>query len=429
MGASLDPTVVRHFMIALLIGALVGVEREKRKASSSEVSFGGLRTFVLFAEAGALSAWISSQLGTVWVFGVALLAVATVVTVGYVLESRVNRDSFGLTTELAAICVFLLGGAVMLGHSTVAIGLAVVTASVLAFKQPLHGIVEKLGTDDIYAGLRLLIATFIVLPLLPARTVDPWDALNPYALWLLVILISSLSLVGYVAMRWLGDAHGAQVTGIAGGLVSSTAVTLSFARQSQVAHEARSGDSLATGILLAWTVMFARMLIAVALVHPPLVVTLAVPFGTLGVLSALSAAVCYRRSARGSRRATEPAAADVPLRNPFSLLAACKFGLLFAAVLLVVKLTEQYFPDSGLYAVAALAGLTDVDAITLSMARFASQGGDVVTAAGAIVLAALSNTLVKCGLVVVLGDRALGARIAVATAVVVAGGLAAIALA
>ena len=154
MAPALDPTVVRNFVIALLIGALVGVEREKRKTSSGEVSFGGLRTFILFAEAGAVAAWISSQLGSVWVFAVTLLAVATVVTAGYVLESKVNPDSLGLTTELAAICVYLLGGAVMYGHAEIAVGLAVVTASVLAFKQPLHGIVEKLGTDDIYAGLQ-----------------------------------------------------------------------------------------------------------------------------------------------------------------------------------------------------------------------------------------------------------------------------------
>jgi uncharacterized membrane protein (DUF4010 family) len=428
MAVELDPTVVRNFLVALLIGALVGVEREKRKASSAEVSFGGLRTFILFAEAGAVSAWISSQVGSVWIFGVALLAVATVVTVGYVLESRVNPDSFGLTTELSAICVFLLGGAVMYGNAEIAVGLAVVTASVLAFKQPLHGIVEKLGTDDIYAGLRLLIATFIVLPLLPARTIDPWNALNPYALWLLVILISSLSLVGYVAMRWLGNARGAVVTGIAGGLVSSTAVTLSFARQSKLERDRQGGDSLATGILLAWTVMFARILVAVAIVDASLLSKLALPFGAVGVVAATGAAVCYRRGSRGTQSGSEPTT-DVPLRNPFSLLAACKFGLLFAMMLLAVKLSQTYLPLGGLYAVAALAGLTDVDAITLSMARFSGQGGDATVAAGAIVLAALSNTLVKCGLVVGLGSRSLGARIAVATAALVVAGLASFTLA
>ena len=426
MTPALDPTVVRNFVVALLIGALVGIEREKRKAASKEPSFGGLRTFILFAEAGAVSAWLSLQLDTAWIFTATLLAAVTVITAGYVFESRVNPDSLGLTSELAALCVYLLGGAVMYGQAEIAVVLAVVTASVLAFKQPLHGIVEKLGTDDIHAGLRLLIATFIVLPLLPDRTLDPWDALNPYSLWLLVILISSLSLVGYVAVRWLGTTHGSVVTGLTGGLVSSTAVTLSFAKQSKESS-APSGDALATGILVAWTVMFARVLVAVAVVHAPLLGRLAVSLGIVGAVTALSAGYCYWRSTR-QKQGKHTETTDVPLRNPFSLISAFKFGLVFAAMLLAVKIGQQYLPQGGLYALAAIAGLTDVDAITLSMARLAQQGGDATVAAGSIVIAALSNTLVKCGLVFSLGERGLGVRFAGATAAIVAAGLASVVL-
>ena len=146
---------------------------------------------------------------------------------------------------------------VMFGERELAIALGVVTAAVLAYKQPLHGFVDKLGWDDVYAGLRLLIATFIALPLLPNRTIDPWGALNPYELWLLVILISSLSLVGYVLTRWLGPARGTALTGLTGGLVSSTAVTLSFAREAR--DNAQNVAALACGILLAWAVMFFRV--------------------------------------------------------------------------------------------------------------------------------------------------------------------------
>ena len=427
MSDALDLTLVRNFVIALLIGALVGVEREKRKSAADQASFAGLRTFILFAEAGAVSAWMSLQLETVWLFAAVVLSITAIVTAGYVFESKATPNSFGLTTELAAICVTLLGGAVMFGHEEIAVGLAVVTASVLAFKQPLHGLVEKLGTDDIYAGLRLLIATFIVLPLLPRQTVDPWDALNPYSLWLLVILISSLSLVGYVAVRWLGTERGTLVMGLAGGLVSSTAVTLTFARESKVGRNHRSADALTAGILIAWTVMFARVIVEVAVVYAPLVRTLAIPLGAVGLVAALLAGGFYWRgsAAKGKKSA---ASSHVPLKNPFSLLAAARFGLLFAVVLLAVKLAQTHLPKGGLYAIAALAGLTDVDAITLSMARMASEGGDTATAAGAIVVAALSNTLVKCAFVVGLGERAVGYRIAGATAALTVVALGALAL-
>jgi uncharacterized membrane protein (DUF4010 family) len=421
-----DVTVVRNFLIALLIGALVGIEREKSKGAARAVTFGGLRTFILFAEAGAVAAWLSQHLGTPWVFVATLAAVAVAVITGYVLESRVNPDSLGLTTEIAAITVCLLGGAVMYGFAGLAVALAILTSAVLAFKQPLHGLVQKLGTDDIYAGLKLLIATFIVLPLLPNEPVDPWQALNPYKLWVLVILISALSLVGYVAVRWLGPARGAALTGITGGLVSSTAVSLSFARQSQTERDARSADALAAGILLAWMVMFVRVVIMVAIVSPALVPRVLVPFTTMAVVTALLAGAFYLRGP-GARQPAEPAA-EVPLKNPFSLAAATRFGLLFAVVLLVVKLSERYVPASGLYVVAAIAGLTDVDAITLSMAEYARANEGYALAAGAIAVAALSNTLVKCGFVVVLGSTPLRRRLLAATLAILAFGLGALAL-
>lgn len=423
----IDVVVIRNFLIALLIGALVGVEREKHKAAEHPASFGGLRTFILFAEIGAVGAWLAQQLGTPWLFIAAVLAVLVVVVTAYVMENRVRPDALGLTTEIAAITVCLLGGAVMYGYAEIAVALGIITSAVLAFKQPLHGLVQKIGTDDLYAGLKLLIATFIVLPLLPNQTVDPLQALNPYTLWLLVILISGLSLVGYVAVRWLGAARGAAVTGITGGLVSSTAISLSFARQSRVDTDPLAGDTLAAGVLLAWVVMFVRVVILAAIVHGPLVENLLLPFAVMGLASAAFAVVFYWR---GTRRVRPVEAREaVPVKNPFSLTAATQFGLLFAVVLVIVKLTEQYAPAGGFYVVAAVAGLTDVDAITLSMSDYARQGNALAVAATAITIAALSNTVIKCGLVLVLGSRALRTRLAVATGVILVAGLAAIGLA
>jgi uncharacterized membrane protein (DUF4010 family) len=418
----MDVTVFRDFAIALLIGALVGIERERHKAGEAAAASAGLRTFILMAEAGAGSAWLSLKLATPWVFVVTVAAVAAVIVTGYVLESRAGADSLGMTTEMAAIAVTLLGGMVMYGYPGIAVALGIVTSAVLAFKQPLHALVGKLGTDDLSAGLKLLVASFIVLPLLPDRTIDPWQALNPYKLWLLVVLISSLSLVGYVAVRSLGSARGTVLTGASGGLVSSTAVSLSFARESRTETGAAAGDALAAGILLSWVVMFVRVVIEVAIVNPSLVALVLVPFSTMAVVAGLVAAFSYRQSVRTAGDASR--AADVPLKNPFSLVAATKFGLVFAAVTLVVKLAQTHLPGEGLYVVAGLAGLTDVDAITLSMADLARQGGaPPATAVGAIAVAAVANTLVKCGLVVALGSRPLRRRLVPATLAALAAGL------
>jgi uncharacterized membrane protein (DUF4010 family) len=307
----------------------------------------------------------------------------------------------------------------MLGQRELAIGLGVVTAVVLAYKQPLHGLVAKLGWDDVFAGLRLLIATFVILPLLPDRPVDPWGALNPRSLWLLVILISSLSLVGYVATRWLGAGKGIALTGLTGGLVSSTAVTLSFARRSRTEQSSGTAQALACGILLAWCIMFARVVVEVLVVNPGLVPRVLVPFAVMAGAAAVLAWLFFRRSAAGQ---------DVPLQNPFSLTSAAKFAAFFALVLLLVKLVQLYFPSQGIYLVAALAGLTDVDAITLSMAEYA-KANDPGTAIRAIVLAALTNTLVKCGMVVSLGGAGLRKPILLATAAILAAGGGALVLA
>ena len=422
-----DLTIARNFAIALFIGALVGIDREKRKTSVDPVVIGGIRTFILFAEAGALSAWLSVQLASAWIFAAGVLALAALVVSGYQASTRLNPESLGLTTEAAALAVFLLGGATMFGYPEAAVALAIITSSVLAFKQPIHGLVDKIGTDDLFAGLKLLIATFIALPLLPNQPLDPWGALNPYKLWLLVILISSLSLVGYVAVRWFGQGRGTAITAVAGGLVSSTAVTLSFAKESKETGRTGAGALLVGGILLAWMVMFARVVVEVAVVNRALLPPLLIPILSMGVAAAVGAGWLMMRGGGSAKR---PAGGDVPLQNPFSLMAAIRFGLLFAAVLLVVALVQRYLPGRGLYAVAALAGLTDVDAITLSMAGCAGDGSCTPqNAVGSIVIAALTNTLVKASMVFSLGAASMRTPIAAASAAIVAAGLLALALA
>ena len=407
------------FATAVLLGALVGIEREKHKAEEQEPGgIAGLRTFTLLALFGAAAGWLAQESASPWVLAAALIVAGSFVAAGYLAATRANPDSTGLTTEVAAIVVFVLGAMVMLGHAELAIGLAVVTAAVLAYKQPLHGFVDKLGWEDVYAGLRLLIATFIALPLLPNEPIDPWGALNPYKLWLLVILISGLSLVGYVLTRVLGQTRGTALTGLTGGLVSSTAVTLSFAKDARA--NPNNIPALACGILLAWAVMFARVIVVVAVVNRTLLAQVFVPFTVMTlVVGAFAAFLYFRHGSKGGKVAM----GSVSVKNPFSLVAAAKFAALFAVVLLAVKIVQQHFPPSGLYAVAALSGLVDVDAITLSMSELA-KSGEAHIAVIAIVIAALTNTLAKCAMAFVIAGPALGKQLMAATVATLVAGLA-----
>jgi uncharacterized membrane protein (DUF4010 family) len=423
MPVPLDSRLVWSLLSALIIGALVGIEREKSKVLSGNVGIGGVRTFTLFSLTGALGAMLAQALGSPLVLVAAVLGTTALVVAGHVIQARTKPEAIGLTTEVAAVTVCLLGAACTAGYPQLALAGGIAVSAFLAYKEPLHGLVAKLGTDDISAGVKLLAATFIVLPLLPTEAIDPWGALVPRSLWLLVILIAALSLVGYVATRALGPERGTAITGLSGGLVSSTAVTLTFARRSREEGGA-TDDALAAGTFLAWGVSFVRVVVLAALVHPPLVRAMLVPFGTMLVVTAAAAALLLR----SARSAAPSAGRGVPLRNPFSLLAASKFGLLFAVVLVLVTLVQQRFPGGGTYVVAAIAGASDVDAITLSMATLA-RGGETVAAVatGSIVLAVLANTLVKCAVTAVLGGARLRRSALLLTFALVAVGLAAFA--
>jgi uncharacterized membrane protein (DUF4010 family) len=418
----LDIELVRDFAIALAIGALVGIEREKKKSREGDVGIGGFRTFILLAEVGAVSAWLSVQTSNVWIFPVTILGVAGAIVAGYLSKARSRPNEVGMTTEIAALVVCLLGGLTLFGYPEIGVVLAVATSATLAYKEPLHGLVSRFEKDDIYAGLKLLIATFIILPLLPNEPIDPWEAVNPYRIWLLVILISSMSLVGYILVRWLGTEKGTALTGLTGGMVSSTAVSFAFAKRSHEApRTSQSADALASGILLAWGMMFARIGVEVTIVYPKLLTLLLAPLVILLLTTLVLAGWFYWRSgqALSEQASTEP---EVLLSNPFSLYSASKFALFFVVVQLVVKLAQDYLDATGIYVVAGLAGLTDVDAITLSMADYARRGGSPAEAVTAIAIAAFANTLVKCTVLLVLGSRPLGLRVLVATLLLLAMG-------
>lgn len=411
----MDTTLVR-FVISFLIGALIGLEREKVNRDDGEHKAAGLRTFILIAEAGAIAAWLSVEVGEPWIFIAAAVVCAWFIIAGYRAQLQSNPRSVGLTTEFAELVTFLLGGVTVFGYPELAVALAIATSAILAYREVLHEWVAKTGWDDIFAVIKLLIVAFIVLPVVPREPVDPWGAINPYDMTWLVILIAGLSFLGYVVARWLGPKRGIAVTGLAGGMVSSTATTLSLARRTREKLPAGATATLAGGILFAWSVMFVRVIVTCAVVNVALARALAVPMAAMALITAAAAIVNYRSGVRVPQDA-----AALKLKNPFSLAFAIKFALLLAVVALLVNRAEALMSASAVYVVAGLAGLTDVDAITLSMARDEEDPGVAVTA---IVIAVLANTLVKLGLVGWIDRGSLMRRILPATAVLVACGLA-----
>jgi len=421
----MDFQLLQAFGTALFIGALIGIERTQHK-QGEPAGFAGLRTFILFAELGALLAYLSNRWQSIVPFALGLVCVSIVVSAAYVMQRIAREDAVGMTTEVAAIVVYILGGLALMNQAILAVALTIVTAALLATKQALHDGVRRISHVELLAALRLLFASFIVLPILPRHPIDPWQALSPYKLWLLVILISALSMIGYVTVRVLGAARGIVVTGFFGGLVSSTAATLTFARQSRETDI--SSHALAAGTLISWTVMFLRVIVLVAVLRWSLLGRVLVPLLALALLGAILCGVAMIRTHRDVGH--QPVLArEASFTNPFKLLSAIKFALVFAVVLLAAKGVNRYAPGAGMYWLSALAGSTDVDAIVLSISEIGKGDATVgLVLARSVLIACLANTVVKYGLVFALGTRAVARAMAAPTGVLVISGVLAVVL-
>ena len=391
--------LVARFGIALFIGVLIGLEREFAHLKEEGKAFAGIRTFPLIALLGCSAALIS-ELTNAWAFAVIAALVGILIAIAYAFDAREGR--VGVTSEVAAVVVLVCGALCYWDYLDLAAALAVVTFGFLTLKPQLHRMAQRISSEDLYATLKFAIISLIILPVLPNQTYGPppFDAFNPYKTWLMVVFISGISFLGYVLIKVIGGRRGIGLTGLLGGLVSSTAVTLSFSERSQDHPDLARPFALA--ITLAWTVMFGRVLVEVAVLNQALLQALWLPMAVAMAAGLAFCAFYYfaQRTDQGG---------DMKLANPFELGPAIKFGILYAVILIVAKAAQFYFKEAGLYAAAVVAGLADVDAITLSMAELAGAGGGVAipTAARAVVLAVISNTLVKGGIALSIGTATL----------------------
>ena len=406
------PDIFIRLAVALGLGLLVGLQREK-----VDSVIAGIRTFALISLFGAVCAQLAKAYGG-WFLVAGLLATALFITAGNLVRMQTREAEPGQTTEFAALLVFGLGAWVgtesIAGSMAVPIVLAGAVVVLLHFREPLHEIVGRIGEKDLRATMQFVLIALVILPVLPDRDMGPYGVLNPYQIWWMVVLIVGLSLAGYVAYKLLGSRAGTVVAGILGGLISSTATTASYARRSR---ETQSLSRLAAlVVMLASTVVYVRVLVEIAAVARERLLELAPPLvAMLGVCALVSGAAWFL-GRDGDGQMPEPG-------NPAELKAALIFGALYAAVLLAVAFARDRFGTAGLYVVAAISGLTDVDAITLSTSRLVQSARlDPDTGWRAILLASMSNLVFKAGIVAALGSRGLLGRIALLFGAAIAGG-------
>ena len=406
--------------LALAIGLLIGLERgwQARQEAEGERA-AGLRTHALIALLGGVFGAIAIQLadGAGLLLGLAF-AVAGGTVVLFRFRETAYDGTLGATTAVAALLAFALGVLAVVGDRAAAAAAGVAVAGLLALKGALHAWVRRLTWPELRSVLMLAAMSAILLPVLPRQPIDPMGAINPFEIWLLTVMIAVISFAGYVSIKLTGAQRGIALTGIAGGLASSTAATLTLARLAG-GHPAQSG-LMAGGALLAGATMMARVIVIAGVVEWRLATWLLLPLGAAAAATALAGVVLIMRP-HGDSNGSDPA--EIAPGNPLDIAAILKFGALLTAVGVLTHFATLYAGTAGAYAIAALSGIADVDAITLSMARMGSGNLGLEAAAVAVLIAVGVNTLAKAALGWFAGGCAFGLRLTWAAALALAIGL------
>ncbi len=416
-----DTSLLFRLGAALAIGLLIGLERGwKQREEAEGERTAGLRTYTLIALLGALSAILTTYTHVAFL-ALSFLGFSLAFSAFSWLEAKAE-ENFSVTGVVAGLITFALGAYAVLGSLEIATAAGVVVTLILALKQPLHSWLRRLTWLEIRSALILLAMTFLALPLLPDRTVDPWDSVNPAEIWLLAIIIAAISFVGYIAVRIMGSQAGVALAALAGGLASSTATTVTLARLAR--EHPSTSPLLAGGILLSGSVMVARVLIVASALNAALLIPLAWPLGAAGLVMLAAAGLLLFTHGSGSEERPR-----LTMKSPFDLGTALKLAGLIAVISLLAKVISAYAGDVGITILAALSGLADVDAITLSLARLANSDGITIhTAALGIGIAVAVNTAVKAGMAFSLGTRKAGWIVSAASAAAIAAGGGAFAL-
>jgi uncharacterized membrane protein (DUF4010 family) len=396
--------------ISLGLGLLVGLQRQHDQSKLA-----GIRTFPFITLFGTLSAYLAQDYGG-WIIGMSIISLASLVVVANLMRIKSPPFDIGLTTEAAALLMFAVGAYLVRGSGTVAVAVGGTVAVLLHLKDTLHGFVARIGGKDLKAIMQFVVISLVILPVLPNATYGPYDVLNPHNVWLMVVLIVGISILGYFAYKLFGKKAGTILGGVLGGLISSTATTVSYSKRTK---ESDTSTSLAALVIfIATVVSVIRIIVEITVVAPETVPIVVPPIAALLVLMLVLGIISYFMKSKGHDNMPEQG-------NPAQLKTALVFGLVYALVILATAFAKDYLGDKGLYIVAVISGLTDVDAITLSTSRLMSVGNvELQNGWRVILVAALSNLVFKGGLVAVLGNRAAFGKVAILFGIVLAGGVA-----
>lgn len=403
----------QRLALSLAIGVLMGVERgwDKREDPDGHRA-AGIRTFSLIGLFGGVCGWFAHTVGPLALLG-GFISFGAIVVSGYVMRAR-SRPEVGFTTEIAALTAFALAALAAMGEGQAAAAGGVVATAFLGAKDTLHNWVRRLERLELRAVIKLLLISVVLLPVLPNQGYGPGQVLNPYKLWLLVVMVAFISFLGYFAIKLAGPRIGSLLTGVFGGIASSTALTVSFARMGKTSPGMQ--PILAAGIVVANTTMYIRLWVIVFLLNHPIGMRLAVPLGAMALAGLVGSWFLWRAREEGGN----PGA--TALSNPFELGMAMKFAVLLALVMLASQLLQSWAGSAGLYLLSAIAGLADVDAIALSMVQMGGRDVALTVAATAITIAAFVNTGVKVALVGGLCGGGMTRRVGVVMLAVIASG-------
>lgn len=394
----MDIVTFQQLAVSFGLGLLLGLERERRGPSIA-----GIRTFPLISLFGTVCAQLGEAFGG-WIVAAGLLALAAVIVPANFVQVKKGIVDPGTTTEIAALLLYVVGALIAIGYLAAALVIAGAMAVLLHSKRPLHNFARAVGERDMRAMMLFVLLSLVILPVLPNKDFGPYAVWNPFKLWLMVVLIVGISLGGYIAYKLFGARAGALLGGIIGGMVSSTATTVSYARRT--GSEAALASLSAFVIMTASCVSIVRVLVEIAAVAPRRFGEMAWPLVAMLVVCILIAVALYFPSRRQTAKMPEQ-------KNPAELKPAFLFGALYALVLLAVAVAKQYFGSAGLYLVAIISGLTDLDAITLSTGQLADSNKIEARIAWQVILTAvLSNLLFKFGIVAALGSANLRKKVA-----------------
>ncbi len=406
---------IGHLGIALALGLLIGIERGWHERAAHEgARVAGVRTFGLIGLLGGVMGLAATRMG-VALIGLSFVGLVIALTAAYLTELKRDAD-LGITSLVAGLLTFGFGTLAVLGFSAAAAAAAVITALLLGVKPQLHRWVEALEPEELRAAVKLLLISVVLLPMLPNRGYGPWQVLNPYEIWWMVVLIAGISFTGYFAIKIAGERIGIAVTGLAGGLVSSTALTLHFARLRRTRPELTT--LLASGILLACGTMFPRMLLISSLINPRLFPVILPPMVAMALPVYVPALAywCFRGQQPGATQARV-------VQNPLELGTALRFGALLALILLLAASLQHFAGHLGVLLLAGVSGIADVDAITLSLSRMSTGNLSTAVVVAGVVIASAVNNGVKGLLAAVVGGVALGLRVGLPLLVALMAGL------